>query len=115
MHELSIMSNILDIVLEHAHKNGAKRVKTINLKIGELSDVIPQWAQMYFDMLTKETIAEGSKLNIEKVPLALKCRDCSHEHTYRDKDWKFTCTKCGSSDLEIISGRELMVTSIEID
>ena len=115
MHELSIMGNILDIVLEHAGKNAAKRVKAVNLMIGELSDIIPEWAQMYFDMLSKETIAENAKLVIDRIPLSVSCKDCGNVHTYQDKDWKFTCQKCGSANIEVISGREMTVTSIEIE
>lgn len=115
MHELSIMGSILDIVLEHAAKNGAKRVKAVNLRIGELSDIIPEWAQMYFDMLSKETIAEKAELVIDRVPLSILCRDCGNVHTFTDKNWKFTCPKCESSNIELKTGREMTVTSIEID
>ncbi len=115
MHELSIMGNILDIVLEHAGKNGAKKVKAVNLMIGDLSDIIPEWAQMYFDMLSKETIADGAKLEIEKVPLSISCRDCGNVHTYKDKNWSFSCPKCQSANIELKTGREMTVTSIEIE
>ncbi len=115
MHELSIMGNILDIVLEYANKNNAKVVKTINLKIGELSDVIPDWAQMYFDMLSKDTIAEEATLIIDKIPVMLHCNDCNHEFKVLKEDIKFFCEKCESANIELLSGRELAVESIEID
>lgn len=109
------MGSILNIVLEHAEKHGARKVKAVNLMIGDLSDIIPEWAQMYFDMLTKETIADGAKLEIERVPLTVECRDCGEVRTYTDKNWSFTCQKCQSSNLELKSGREMTVTSIEIE
>ena len=115
MHELSIMGNILDIVIEHAESNNAKKVHKINLKIGVLSDIIPEWAQNYFDMLTKDTIAEESELVIEKVPIKIKCHSCENEFTLENKDMNFFCNKCESTDIEILSGRELQITSIEID
>ena len=115
MHELSIMSNILDIVIEHAEANNAKKVHKINLKIGLLSDIIPEWAQSYFDMLTKDTIADESELIIEKVPIKIKCHSCENIFTLEDKTMNFFCNKCKSTDIEILSGRELQITSIEID
>ncbi|MBN2158540.1 MAG: hydrogenase maturation nickel metallochaperone HypA [Spirochaetes bacterium] len=114
MHELSIMSNVLDIVLEHAKKNGAARVVKVNLRIGHLSDIIPDWAQTYFDMLSKDTIADGAALDIERVPVSIRCHACGHEHTFPDKKWSFTCVKCDSSDIELLQGREFSITSIEI-
>jgi hydrogenase nickel incorporation protein HypA/HybF len=115
VHELSIMNNILDIVLENANKNNAQKVVKVNLKIGDLSDIIPEWAQTYFDMLSKDTIADGASIAIEKVPVTIKCRSCGNMHTFKNKNWSFSCTSCSSNDIEIIEGRELFITSIEIE
>jgi hydrogenase nickel incorporation protein HypA/HybF len=114
VHELSVMSSILDIVLEHANKNNAKKVMRINLRIGHLSDIIPEWAQNYFDMLSKDTIAENAVLDIEQVPVKVRCAACGHEHTFKNKKWSFTCVKCESTDIELLEGREFSITSIEI-
>lgn len=115
MHELSIMSNILDIILEYANKNNAKKIKTVNLTIGVLSDIIPEWAQTYFDMLTKDTIADKAQLNIDKIPVHTKCKDCGFSKIYSEGDWQFYCEKCESTNIELLAGRELTVTSIEIE
>jgi len=115
LHELSIMNSILDIVIEHAEKNSAKKVNTVNLKIGELSDIIPEWAQKYFDMLTKDTIADNAVLKITKVPVKIKCQACGKEKIFKKGKWQFTCTACGSPDIELLEGRELQIQSIEID
>jgi hydrogenase nickel incorporation protein HypA/HybF len=114
VHELSIMSGILDIVLEHAKKNNAKKVASINLRIGQLSDIIPEWAQSYFDMLSKDTIADGAVLDIEHIPVKVRCRACGHEHAFKNKKWSFTCVKCESPDIELLEGREFSIVSIEI-
>ena len=115
MHELSIMGNILDIVLQHAEKNNARKVMKVNLKIGILSDVIPEWAQKYFEMLSKDTIADNAELIIEKVPARIKCNNCGFEYEFTKENWQFSCTRCDSSDIELLSGREMTVTSIEIE
>jgi len=115
VHELSIMGNILDIILEYAQKNNAKKIKQVNLQIGVLSDVIPDWAQTYFDMLSKDTIADQAVLNIERVPVSIKCRECGFEKTYPEGDWTFYCEKCESMNIELLSGRDMLVTSIEIE
>jgi len=115
MHELSIMSSILDIVLEYANKNNAKIVTRINLEIGELSDLLPDWMQTYFDFVSKDTIAEKSIISIDKVPAVLRCRSCNKEYTMTRDKWQFSCPSCDSAEIEILSGREFKIISIEID
>lgn len=115
MHELSVMSNILDIVIEFAEKYNAKRVAKINLSVGELSDLIPEWMQTYFDFVSKDTIAEKAELNIERIPTVIKCKECGTETTIKRENLQFSCTHCDSADVELLSGREFTVQSIEIN
>lgn len=115
MHELSIMSNILDIVMEYATKNGAKKVAKVYLQVGDLSDLLPEWMQMYFDFVSKDTIADKAELVIERVPAVLKCKKCLNEFTMNRENWQFTCPKCNETDVEIISGREFKILSIEVE
>lgn len=115
MHELSIMGNILDIVLEFAGKNGARKVARINLQVGEISDLIPEWMQTYFDFVSKDTIAEKAEISVEKVPAVLRCKSCGTEFRFTKEDWRFSCSACESSDIEILSGREFRIVSIEVE
>jgi hydrogenase nickel incorporation protein HypA/HybF len=115
MHELSIMSNVLDIVVQHASQNSARKVTKIHLLVGELSDYIPEWMQTYFDFVSKDTIAENAELVVEMVKASLKCDDCGNEFNFNKNDWQFSCPQCNSPNITIISGRELTVKSIEIE
>ncbi|MCX7678795.1 MAG: hydrogenase maturation nickel metallochaperone HypA [Spirochaetes bacterium] len=115
MHELSIMGNILDIVLEYAAKAGAKKVLKINLIVGELSDLIPEWMQTYFEFVSKDTIAETATLEINRIPAVLRCNRCNTDFSFTKDDWQFRCPTCQSADIELISGREFTVESIEIE
>ena len=109
------MSNILDIVLEYAGKAGAKKVSKINLNVGDLSDLIPEWMQRYFEFVSKDTIAEKALLEINRIPAVIRCRQCDHEFTLNRENWQFSCAKCQSSDIELVSGREFTVESIEVE
>ncbi len=115
MHELSIMSNVLDIVLQHASQNGAKKVTKIHLCVGELSDYIPEWMQTYFDFVSKDTIAENAQLVVESIKASLQCDDCTKTFEFNKNDWQFSCPYCNSPNVTIISGRELTIKSIEIE
>jgi hydrogenase nickel incorporation protein HypA/HybF len=115
MHELPIVESILNIVLKHAQQNNAKKVVSISLKIGEMSDLIDEWVQRYFDYLSKGTIAEGAKLKIEKVPVVLKCEACgsSFQVDIR-KDENIKCTQCNGDKVTLVSGREFHISSMEV-
>jgi hydrogenase nickel incorporation protein HypA/HybF len=109
------MSNILDIVLEYAGKAGAKKVSKINLIVGDLSDLIPEWMQTYFEFVSKDTIAEHAKLEINRVRAVIRCKQCGKEFTLNQESWQFSCPECQSADIELLSGREFTVESIEVE
>ncbi len=60
MHELQVTERILDIVVKHAEANSVQKVLSIQLRIGELSDLENEWIQKYFDYLSKDTVAKSS-------------------------------------------------------
>ena len=113
MHEAYITQGILDIVFEAAKKNGAKKINEITLTIGSLSQIVPDSVEFYFEILTKDTIADGVKLTIDLVPARARCRACGNE--FEAEDMIMKCPKCGDFFSELIAGRELAVESIDID
>ena len=113
MHEFSITQSILAIALEQAEKNNAKKIKNINISIGELSGIVDDCVEFYFPFISKDTIANETTLSFEKIPTVLRCRDC--ENTFSPDDIIWTCPECGSQSLEIISGRECHINTIEVD
>lgn len=113
MHELSVVESMIAIVLKHAQANGARKVKKINLVLGEMSTIMEEPVRFYFEIIGKDTIAEGAELAFERKPLIAMCSSCGCEFGVSNYD--FTCPKCGALDTEIISGREFRVDSIEIE
>ncbi len=113
MHELSITQNILSIALEQAEAVKATKITKINLTIGELSGVADECVQFYFGLLSKDTIAVAASLSFERPPVKLRCRDCATTFSPNDLDW--ACPNCRERKIEIVSGRECYVNSIEVD
>jgi hydrogenase nickel incorporation protein HypA/HybF len=115
VHELPITEDILKIALSHGEKNGAKRIVRINLVIGDLTDLIDEWVQRYFEYLAKDSIAAEAKLVIERVPITVMCGQCKKPFVVEKKKLDFECPVCGQKGTELMRGREFTVKSIEIE
>jgi hydrogenase nickel incorporation protein HypA/HybF len=113
MHELSITQSILSIALEQAEAAQANRITKINLVIGELSGIVDECVKFYFDIISKDTIASKANLSFERPPTKLRCRNCDATFSPDNLDW--TCPNCREQKIEIVSGRECYVESIEVE
>jgi hydrogenase nickel incorporation protein HypA/HybF len=115
MHELQVTHKILDVVLRHAQANGANKVVSIQLKIGELSDLEDEWIQKYFDYISKDTIAQNAMLVIERIPVVMKCNDCAHSFKVNIKQMKdIQCPECAHKKYTLISGSGYKIKNMEV-
>lgn len=113
MHELAITQSVLDIALEHAQDHEAKRITRINLVIGDMSGIVDDCVQFYFDFLSKDTIASDATLSFERVPTKARCRNCNT--TFPIGGFDTSCPNCHGDGFEIVAGHEFYVESIEIE
>lgn len=115
MHELQIAANILNIVEEEIQTLGkTEDVKYINLIVGRMRAIIPETLQFSFDVQKKRhQKLENATLTIEEIDIVVKCRNCGYQR--KIKEPVFHCEKCLSTDIEIVSGNELYVDSIELN
>ena len=113
MHELGITQSIVNIVLDKAKEAQASKIVQINLVAGKLAGFVPECIQFYFDILSKDTIAQEASLIFTPAPAQLRCRNCSIAFHPQDTLW--SCPKCDSQSVEIIGGRELYVESMEVE
>lgn len=108
MHELSVTQSIVDLVRQHA---GKAKVMSVRLRVGRLSGVIPQAVQFCFELVTKGTTLQDAELVIDEQPGVGHCGGCDTDFTLTDL---ILVCPCGSSDVDVVSGRELTVVSIEV-
>jgi hydrogenase nickel incorporation protein HypA/HybF len=110
MHELSIAEAVLRIVTAQA---GGRRVARVELRVGHLRQVVPDALRFAFELLAAGTLAEGAELAIEHVPAAGRCRACGDEAQLRA--FPLLCPGCGSADVELTRGEELLVEALELE
>ncbi len=113
MHEVGITQSIVEIAAQNARRQGADRVVSITVEIGELSGVIAEAVEFCFEACARGTFLEGARLIIEQVPGRGRCQQCGGE-TGIGPD-TFECPACGSFGLEALQGKELRVKEMEID
>jgi len=110
MHEMSITQGIIDLCLEHA---GGRRVRSLEVEIGQLSSVVPEAIEFCFEACSRGTLLEGARLTISRIPGRGRCQECGSETGLEEL---FTaCGACGSYRIDITAGQEMRVTEIEIE
>lgn len=115
MHELAVSKSILQLVLRHAEASGAKEVLNIYLVVGEMRNIEESWIQRYFGYISVGTAAEKAVIKVKKVPVVFLCGKCGKKfNTDIKEDKKILCPFCKSFNYDLVSGRELIVESVEV-
>ncbi|WP_100641650.1 hydrogenase maturation nickel metallochaperone HypA [Alteromonas facilis] len=112
MHELSVITALLDKVKSVAKSEGFNTVKTIGIEIGQMTCVDPQRLQFCFDMVKEDSSMADAVLMISRVPATVRCKQCGDEHAVAG--YGEACC-CGSYECEFLTGKELNLTEIECE
>jgi hydrogenase nickel incorporation protein HypA/HybF len=113
MHEMSIVQGLIAIIKEEMDNAKATRLRSVRVKIGEMAGILPDALKTAFEIVTVGNEMNGAELNMDIAPLMGYCRKCNKE--FKIIDYNFTCLECHSSDIDIISGREMNIVEIEVD
>lgn len=108
MHELTIAESLVSSVLE---RTGGRRVNVVRLRVGRFAGVVPDALAFCFEVAGVGTALEGASLEIVEEHARAHCRSCGVDFTLDDQ---FLLCGCGSADVQLLSGRELSVTSVEV-
>jgi hydrogenase nickel incorporation protein HypA/HybF len=114
MHELSIVSSIVESVTETLAAYPGAQVKEVRLRVGALASVIEDSLQFCYGIATEDTPLAGSKLVVKILPVVMHCEPCRADVILPGLQ-SFRCPRCGELVADMRQGRELEIDSIEIE
>lgn len=119
MHELAVTESILEIALRHAQASGASRITDLHIVVGQLSSLVDDSVQFYWDIISNQTLAEGAQLHFKRIPAELLCLECNLRYQpgpdNQTGDFNFACPTCDSIKVKIVAGEEFQLESMEVE
>jgi len=115
MHEFSICENIIRSAVSELGKVNppAKKLTKVTVVVGAMHQIVPENLHFAFEVLTRDTLAAGAKLELKPVPITARCLDCGWEGEIRQP--LFLCGSCNSGEIELLTGKELYLANLEIE
>ncbi len=112
MHELALARSLVELVDDYACENSSARVSRVHVRLGQLS-AMTRALYFCFGSVSRGTRCEGASLDIEEVPLTVRCNSCNEVKTPGGR-YNFRCPDCGRPTPEVVTGREMQLVTIEL-
>ena len=112
MHELSIAMSIIEMAQEEAERRKVE-IDAVHLELGMLSGVVKEALLFSYEIACDGTPLQGSRLVVKEIPIEVYCPTCDKQQTLNSMQW-FCCPECSTPTSEVIHGRELAITALEI-
>lgn len=113
MHELAVTESIVEIALRHLPTDQESRITDIYLVIGQLSSIVDDSVQFYWDIIAKDTPAEGASLHFKRIPAELICLDCGKQFPPDGRE--YICPECNNIHVKVVSGEEFYLDAMDIE
>jgi hydrogenase nickel incorporation protein HypA/HybF len=114
MHELSIVSSVVETVTESLEAYPGARVEEVRLRVGVLAAVVVDSLEFCWDLATEGTALEGSRLVVKMIPVVMHCAVCADDVELEGVQ-SFRCPRCDEPCSDLRQGRELEIEAIEIE
>lgn len=121
MHEVSVISNMVDAILHELENYKVRKVEEVNILIGDLTSLGAEQLEFAYEIVTRGTVLEGSRLVIEREGVAVRCDGCGYEGPADNLESDFfdhsipviACPKCGGG-VDITAGQACRVRDLNI-
>ncbi len=122
MHDVTAAQRIASTVVHAAHERQARRVEQISIALGAMTMIDPEQLTFWLEQVLRGTVAEGAEIEIERLPLIVRCSRCERESEVQVPDdpiyhlmpFAPTCPACGCEEIEIVGGDACVVRSMRI-
>jgi hydrogenase nickel incorporation protein HypA/HybF len=84
----------------------------VYVRIGPLAGVVSDALRFSFGLAAEGTAVEGARLEIEEVPITIRCAPCGGDRTVTDP-LRIRCPICGEPAM-VVGGRELELAAMEV-
>jgi len=114
VHELSIAMSLVELASDRAAEIGGARVAAVHVQLGALAGVVEEALRFSFDAAAGGTALDGARLVVDRVPVAVLCAPCGVERVL-DEPLRFRCPVCGAPATNVVRGREIELTALEVE
>ena len=123
MHEVSVVSTLVEAIIKELVKYNVTKVNSVTVVIGELTNLGEEQMSFAYEIVTRGTILEGSKFIIEKEPIELHCDSCGYDGPAKvilDPDFDthsipiLACPECGGQ-VTVTKGQSCVVKCMDIE
>ena len=113
MHEMSLAEGVLQLIEDSARQQNFSSVSTVWLEIGELSGVEVEAMKFCFDAVTRDSVAEGARLEIITLPGTGWCMACALSVPMSEVFGE--CPHCGGHQMQVTGGTEMRLKELEVE
>jgi len=123
MHEVSVVSTLVDAVIRELGKYKVKKVNSVTVVIGEMTNLGQEQMSFAYEIVTRNTILEGSEFIIEPEPIEVECDKCGYVGPVKvisDPDFDthsipvLACPECGGP-IRVTKGQSCVVRCMDIE
>lgn len=114
MHEGNFTEQIVEAIVAELKNHPGLKPKRVKVKVGEMLHLESESVKMHFASLTRGTALEHAALDLEEVPVLVRCGDCQEEGPVADHHL-LMCENCDSKKVEMIQGNDIVIEGIELD
>lgn len=112
MHEASIAAALMEQVRPFVPEGAALHL--VRLDVGALEHIDDEVLQAAWDGMTDGTGLASSSIEVTRIPLRVRCRQCGVEHEPEDIA-VLVCPECGAAQPEVLQGSGVLLRGLEVD
>ena len=115
MHEFSIGEGLVQGVLKEMARLDPPPCRLVRVRVvmGRLHQIVPDYLTQAFEILTRDTPAQGADLDLVISPIVGRCTECGWEGELEPPF--FRCGSCEAPHIEVLKGKELYLDRLEVE